>query len=346
MAEAEDRTEAPTAKRRQEARGQGQVALSREVVMVAGLGAGTVMLMATGGPAASARALRRRPLLELRLDPAAASMSAGAAAAWAALPVACVACVAGIAAVLAQTGLLVRAAALQPDFGRVSPLRGAARVFGRQHLLQAGQALFKLLVLGASAWWGIQRVLPSLGAAPLLDVEALPAAVSAALGRVAMPVLGAQLALAALDAVWVRLKLTRSLRMSREEIKQESRESDGDPRVKARLRKLRMARARARMMAQVPKATVVVTNPTHYAVALAFDRAKQAAPRVVAKGADEVAARIREMAREHNVPLVSNPPLARALFRLELDTEIPAEHFQVVAEIIAYVWRLRGRVRG
>ena len=143
-----------------------------------------------------------------------------------------------------------------------------------------------------------------------------------------------------------RLKLTRSLRMSREEIKQESRESDGDPRVKARLRKLRMARARARMMAQVPKATVVVTNPTHYAVALAFDRAKQAAPRVVAKGADEVAARIREMAREHNVPLVSNPPLARALFRLELDTEIPAEHFQVVAEIIAYVWRLRGRVRG
>ena len=104
-----------------------------------------------------------------------------------------------------------------------------------------------------------------------------------------------------------------------------------------------MARARRRMMAAVPKAAVVITNPTHYAIALAYDENSQAAPKVVAKGAEAVAARIRALAEESNVPLVSNPPLARALFKLELDTEIPAEHYQAVAEIIAYVWRLRGR---
>jgi len=141
----------------------------------------------------------------------------------------------------------------------------------------------------------------------------------------------------------VRFRHTRDLRMSREDIRQEMRESEGDPLVKGRLRQLRMQRARRRMMAQVPKAAVVVTNPTHYAVALAYDRAAGGAPRVVAKGVDIVAARIREIAEENRIPLVANPPLAWALHRVELDTEIPAEHFQAVAEIIAYVWRLRGR---
>ena len=129
--------------------------------------------------------------------------------------------------------------------------------------------------------------------------------------------------------------------MSREELRQEQRESDGDPKIKARLRQLRQARARRRMLAAVAKATVVVTNPTHFAVALAYERGRQAAPRVVAKGMDEVAARIREEAGERGVPLVANPPLARALYAVALDAEVPAEHFRAVAEIIAYVWRLK-----
>jgi flagellar biosynthetic protein FlhB len=131
--------------------------------------------------------------------------------------------------------------------------------------------------------------------------------------------------------------------MTRQELREEVKESEGDPMIKGRIRSLRMARARRRMMAAVPKAAVVITNPTHYAVALAYDENSQAAPKVVAKGAEAVAARIRALAEESGVPLVSNPPLARALFKLELDTEIPAEHYQAVAEIIAYVWRLRGR---
>jgi len=134
------------------------------------------------------------------------------------------------------------------------------------------------------------------------------------------------------------------MRMSEQEIKQEHRDSEGDPRLKAKLRQLRTARARRRMMAAVPTATVVITNPTHYAVALAYDRNTQSAPRIVAKGVDEVAARIRAMAEQHKVPMVANPPLARALHTLELEAEVPAEHFKAVAEIIAYIWRLQGRV--
>ena len=163
--------------------------------------------------------------------------------------------------------------------------------------------------------------------------------------HVILVVLPAQAAIAAVDFLWVSLRHARGLRMSRHDIIEEQKETEGDPRVKARLRQIRMARARRRMLAAVPKATVVITNPTHYAVALVYDRAKHAAPRVVAKGVDTLAARIREVAAENRVPLVANPPLARALYRVEVDADIPAEHFQAVAEIIAYVWRL-GRPRG
>ena len=125
----------------------------------------------------------------------------------------------------------------------------------------------------------------------------------------------------------------------------EHKEAEGDPAHKAKLRAMRRARARRRMMAAVPKAAVVITNPTHYAVALAYERGGGGAPRVVAKGMDAVAARIRALAAENRVPLVANPPLARALHAVELDQEVPAEHFKAVAEIIAYVWRLRGQAR-
>ena len=152
-----------------------------------------------------------------------------------------------------------------------------------------------------------------------------------------------QAAIAALDLFWVRLRYAQQLRMSKEDVREEQRETEGDPKIKARIKQIRQQRARKRMLAAVPKATVVVTNPTHYAVALAYDRARNAAPRVVAKGVDSLAARIREVAQANRVPLVANPPLAQALYRVEVDTEIPAEHYQAVAEIIAYVWRLGQR---
>jgi flagellar biosynthetic protein FlhB len=131
------------------------------------------------------------------------------------------------------------------------------------------------------------------------------------------------------------------MRMSKQSIRDESKDTEGNPLIKARIHRIRLIRARKRMMAKVPTATVIVTNPTHYAVALAYDRAQNPAPRIVAKGVDSLAARIREVAEANIVPIVANPPLARALYQLETDTEVPAEHYRAVAEIITYVWRLR-----
>jgi flagellar biosynthetic protein FlhB len=155
--------------------------------------------------------------------------------------------------------------------------------------------------------------------------------------------LGAQAAIAGADLLVVRLRYARRQRQSRHELKEEQKSTEGNPQIKQKLRQIARARAKRRMMAAVPKATVVVTNPTHYAVALAYERGGRGAPRVTAKGADEIAARIRELAQEHRIPIVANPPLARALYRIDIDTEIPSEMFRAVAEVIAYVWRLRNR---
>ena len=186
---------------------------------------------------------------------------------------------------------------------------------------------------------------PALRMAPHWAVQTLLAATTHAVLHLLLAMLAVQAVIATADVLWVRFRHARRLRMSRQEVREEQKETEGDPKIKHRIRQIRMQRARRRMLAAVPKATVVITNPTHYAVALTYDRAKHAAPRVVAKGVDAMAARIREVAQANRVPLVANPPLARALHHVELDTEIPTEYFQAVAEIIAYVWRLRGQVR-
>ena len=198
----------------------------------------------------------------------------------------------------------------------------------------------KVAVIGIVLWRVMLADLPVLMLAPFGDPSQLLARAAGPVLHVLLVVLAAQAAIAVLDYVWVMLRHVRGLRMSRHDIQEEQKETEGDPRVKARLRQIRTIRARRRMLAAVPKATVVITNPTHYAVALAYDRAKHAAPRVVAKGVDSLAARIREVAEANRVPVVANPPLARALYRVEVDADIPAEHYQAVAEIIAYVWRL------
>lgn len=151
--------------------------------------------------------------------------------------------------------------------------------------------------------------------------------------------------IALFDLLWVRWRFHDRLRMTLQEVKDEYKEAEGDPKLKARVRQIRTARARRRMMAAVPKATVIITNPTHYAIALQYDRGTNGAPRVVAKGMDDVAARIRQVASQNRVAVVPNPPLARALYAVPLDAEVPAEHFKAVAAIIAYVWRLRSQAR-
>ena len=343
----DDRTEAPTARRLQRAREAGQVAVSREVVLFATLGAATLGLVWQAPQAGRDLLATFRALIEHAAmgdaSPRDATRLAALTVLRAAGPMLALAMLAAVGGVLVQIGFLLSPAALRPKFERISPAAGLRRLFGLDSLVEAGHSLAKLLVVGIAVWRALAADLPRLAAAPFQDVAGLPAELAGAVLRLLLAVLAAQAGIAVLDLVWVRLRHARHMRMSRQDIRDEQKETDGDPRVKSRIRRLRQQRARRRMLAAVPKAAVVVTNPTHYAVALAYDRGRNAAPRVVAKGVDSMAERIREVARQHAVPLVPNPPLARALHRLELDAEIPAEHYKAVAEIIAFVWRLRGR---
>ena len=214
-------------------------------------------------------------------------------------------------------------------------------MLGPNALVLVIKALAKLGLLGCCFYVALSRVLPSLPLSPFELPQALYKQMLQHGWHMILLIFGGQAAIAGVDLLWERLSHARKLRMSHQELRDEHKESEGNPQMKQRLRQLARARAGRRMMQKIPKATVIITNPTHFAVALAYDRGTQGAPRVVAKGADEVAARIREAGREHRVPIVANPPLARALYRVDLDTEIPAEHFKAVAEIIAYIWRMR-----
>ena len=177
------------------------------------------------------------------------------------------------------------------------------------------------------------------------EVTLIPAALRELSLKLLAGVLAVLAAVAGLDLIYQRYEFTKQQRMSRRDIKDEHKQTEGDPMVKARLRSIRMEKARRRMMAAVPKADVVITNPTHYAVALKYDEVEMDAPVVVAKGVDIVAERIREVAREHNVPIVQNPPLARTLFTVDLDHMIPLDVYKAAAEVISYVWRLKGHRR-
>jgi flagellar biosynthetic protein FlhB len=338
-----DRSEAATPRRIEQAREKGQVALSREASGFAALLAGSLAGFVALPPLGLELMRAMRGLLER------GHQFAMAEAAWSLfrlgflllLPVAAAAALGALGATLLQTRGLVASAPLAPKLEKISPWAGLKRLFGAEGLIEFLRSLAKLGLVGGALWFAAGDPMAWQAALHGPPGAMLHAAFAAAL-RLMLAALLAFAAIAVLDLLWVRLRHARNLRMTRQELREEQKESEGDPILRARRRQLRESRARLRMMAAVPKAAVVITNPTHYAVALSYEGG-DAAPKVVAKGVDEVAARIRAAAEAAGVPLVANPPLARALHRLDLGAEIPAEHYQAVAGIIAFVWRRRGR---
>ncbi len=230
---------------------------------------------------------------------------------------------------------------LKPKFSKVSPLAGAKRVFGKQAAANFLKGLFKIVVLGAAMVAILWPQWHRLEAMVRFDVETLLGTTLS----LALQLLGAAVALLAAialaDYIFQYRQWYQRQKMSMQEMKEEFKQSEGDPHVKGRLRQLRMARMRKRMMAAVPQASVIITNPTHYAVALKYERG-MAAPVCVAKGTDLIALKIREVAGKHDIPIVENVPLARALHAaVDVDEEIPVEHYHAVAEVIGYVMRLK-----
>lgn len=349
----QERTEQPTAKRLEEARRKGQVARSPElttaaVVLIAGGG----LYLFGGHAAAQLYELMRAGLSLTRaqtLDQSQLVAQLGHCALLALLacaPVLGLTLVAALLAPMALGGWNLSAEALAPDFTRLSPIAGFARMFSARGLVELTKALAKFAIVAVVAVLFLHSKsseLLQLGAEPLRSAIAHAGALSAQ----ALLIFAASLVLiAAVDVPWQLWQHTRQLRMTREEVRQEARESEGSPEVKGRIRSAQQTAARRRMLQDVPKADVVVVNPTHFAVALRYDEQRMRAPLVVAKGADEVAARIRAVADEHGVPLFEAPPLARALFRsVDIGAEVPASLYVAVAQVLTYVYQLRSALQ-
>lgn len=340
--DADDKTEAATPQKLEKARREGDVPMSREAVQAASLG-GAALGLAMMGPE-SGRALMQATAALFanahQLQPRDAAIDLALAAAPAVLGVGGLAAVAAAAATLLQTQFLVSGKGLVPQFNRLNPIAGLKKMVGPHALEELARTLGKLGAVGASLYWQMEDIAP-LVAALAEGPEALTEAIGTRLGSLLTATLVAVCGIAAIDLLWTRIRFARKMRMTREEMKDEHKESEGDPHFRAHRLALMRRRGRRRQVAEVANATVLVTNPTHYAVALAYDRGKDAAPRIIARGVDELAAKMRAAADKHGVPIIPNPPLARALYKVPEDAQIPEEHFRAVAEIIALVWRLK-----
>lgn len=343
MAEGQEKTEQATPRRRADARRKGQVARSPELSGALALLATILVLPQALGSSGLLEYLRfslanlpdqlgQTEVTRLTRDAALALVRAlGLSMA--------VGCAVGCLATLAQVGFLWTPHPLIPDVNRLNPLTGAARLFGPRGAVEAVKALLKVSIVGWVAYSTIRAHLPALIHLTTLPTGPMLASLGGLLYTLALRVTVVFLAIAALDYAYQRWEHEKSLRMSKQELKQEHKQSEGDPLVKHAIRQRQREMARRRMLQDVPKADVIITNPTHFAVALAYDGSAMRAPTVLAKGTDLVAARIREIAREHDVPLVENKPLARALHKeVEIGHEIPAALYAAVAEVLAYVY--------
>jgi flagellar biosynthesis protein FlhB len=354
MAEEQDdsqKTEDPTSRRLDEARNRGQVANSREVNNLLMLGVFSLSILLFGGAAAGAIYKAAMPFIESP-DLVPADFEHLVALGWKLLGVLLVAgavplvlaVIAAVGAGYLQFGLVLSADGITPKLDKISPLAGLKRMFSMRSLAEFVRGLLKLAVVGSVAMFLILPEVAHLNKLIGMEMIQLLGETKALLAKLLIGVVSIVAAIAAIDVIYQRLQHLREMRMSRQEIKDEFKETEGDPLVKGRLRQLRMERTRRRMMAQVPQSDVVVTNPTHYAVALKYDPGSMGAPKMMAKGVDQVAAKIREIAKEHGIPIVENPPLARGLFAaVDVDQEVTPEFYKAVAEVISYIFKLKRR---
>ena len=343
-----ERTESATPKRRQEAREKGQVLKSVEVNTAALLVAGAAFLQ-WGMPTMSASLMDMTARIfqtSASADFSRATLGAQTVAlmlymARLVAPLVLGIALVGVVSNLAQVGFLLSGEAIRPQMSRVNPLEGAKRLFSSKTLVELVKTVIKVSVVGLFAWQALQDKGPLL--VSLADMQAAPAgfAVSTAMMQVIWKVAAAFVVIAAADYLYQRWFFERSLRMSKEDIKEELKQSEGNPHMRARLRQRARALARQRMMQQVPTADVVITNPTHFAVAIKYEAGMEA-PTVIAKGERLIAQQIKKVARENNIPTIENKPLAQALFKAcQVGKSVPPELYKAVAEVLAFVYRMR-----
>lgn len=350
----QEKTEKATPKRREEARKKGQVPRSREIHSAALILGGLLGFTVTGPMVVlemrklmirSWSTLSSSPMTEASFYSLAMSTLSGTL--WVLIPVMGMLGLIVIASSFGQHGWIWSMEALAPDWSRINPIKGTKKFFSLQAGAELIKTLIKFIAVGALSYTVIRQALPTLSTAMQAEPSQMPAIAGQAVSKLAMAT-GLLIAFLGVgDYLFQWWSLERSLRMSRQEMKEEMRQNEGDPMIRARVRSAQKEMARKRMMADVPKADVVLTNPTTLAVALLYQHGKMKAPKVVAKGAGFIAERIREIARQQGVPVIENKPLARALFKgVKIGDPIPSKLYRAVAEILAYVYRIRQNTGG
>ncbi|NQE60716.1 flagellar biosynthesis protein FlhB [Caulobacter sp. RHG1] len=344
-ADPESKTEDPSAKKLSDARAKGDVVKSMDIPQLASLAGAISVILIAGGWLTRDLAAALYPFIA---HAGTTEISSGGAmvvmkqAVMAAMPplllVMIVTAVMGVVANVAQTGFMLTPEKIKPDFKKLDLLKGLGRIFGMDGMVQFAKSTIKFLVTGFIAYMVLKPHVGEVRNLVGMDVAALLPEAMKLSKSLMLAVLLLLIAMAAIDWFWQRQRFMKRMRMTLQEVKDEFKQSDGDPHIKGKRRQIQMQRSRQRMMQAVPKATVVVMNPTHYAVALKYEPGETPAPLCVAKGVDELALKIRAVAEEHGVMVLEDPPLARALYAsVEIDEEIPVEHFEAVAKVISFI---------
>lgn len=345
----DQKTEEPTSKRLEEARERGQLPISRDAAIFVSLLAALIVISYLSQPMAvktvtSLRIFFEHPH-EISLEGhgiQTAMFEVAANIGLATVLIFSLLVAASVLGTMIQTGFFVEPSMIKLKFESLSPMEGIKRIFSMNALAELVKNFFKLVVVGGVAFLMFVPLVNRVSNFAGYDLVHTIGLIHSEAVHLIIVLLLVVFVIAVADLLYQRFEYFKQLRMTKSEVKDEYKQLEGDPLIKSRLRQIRIEKTRKRMMANVPKADVVITNPTHYAIALQYDSAKMRAPVVVAKGVDFIAKKIRALAEEHKVPMISNPPLARALYdTVNVDEPIKTEHYRAVAEIISYVYKLK-----
>jgi flagellar biosynthetic protein FlhB len=350
----QEKTEQATPKKKEDARNKGQAAKSKEVSSIAILAAGTIYLFFNAGELTDKLGANIKQTFinipqitsgDMGLDTYMSQTIQNFLVMI--LPILILLVVVSLAANLLQTGFILSVEPLTPDLSKIDPVKGFGKIISKRSMAELLKSIFKIVIVGWAAFSILKNDYSLM--IPLMYQDNVQ--IMSMLGRISLKVVTrccyVIFVLAVLDYLFQKWEFEQNLKMTKQEVKEEYKQTDGDPMIKSRIRSIQREMARRRMMKEVPKADVVITNPTHYAIALRYKpEEKMTAPKIVAKGADNIAMKIKEIALKHGIPMVENKPLAQNLYKLDLGQEVPPNFYQAVAEILAYVYGLKKKKTG
>jgi flagellar biosynthetic protein FlhB len=346
----EEKTEKPTPKKRQEARSKGEVAKSMEVSSVAVILAG-LMTLAIFGPyiysyiqmimkgsfsLITLRDLTRPLFMEFARNTTTSLILA-------IIPLMAAVFITAILSNIMQVGFLLSGESIKPKFSKLNPLKGLSRLFSKQSFMELFKSLMKLVIIGGVAYLTVKGEMKNIFFLGEMEPNSIFVYILITILKILVLCVLSMIPLVIIDYAFKRWEYENKLKMGKQEVKDEHKRSEGDPKIKSRIRSIQMEMARKRIMQAVPEADVVITNPTHLAVAIKYESSVMTAPKLLAKGAGRIAKRIKELAEKHDIPIVENKKLAQSLYTLvEVDQEIPPTLYQAVAEVLAFIYKLKG----